>query len=152
MTTFHEASDRLSHSILWVLPALNAISESDASLPWAPGKWTRKQVLGHLIDSAANNHQRFVRAQQNGDLHLPPYVQDHWMNVQRYDERSWPDVIELWTAYNRHLVHVLARIPDGFQEKACTIGSNPPVTLGYLAVDYVDHLWHHMKQIGITER
>lgn len=152
MTTFQESADRLNRSILMAVPALNALAESFASEPWGPDKWTRKQVLGHLIDSAANNHQRFVRGQQPGDLHIPPYVQDHWMAVQRYDERSWQDVIELWTAYNRHLVHVMARIPESFQAKGCTIGSNAPVTLGYLAVDYVDHIWHHLNQIGIAER
>jgi len=150
VNSFKANADRLAQSLDAAQLALAAIDERAAAEPWAPGKWSRKDVLGHLIDSAANNHQRFVRAQQPGDLHFPPYVQDHWVGVQHYQERTWRDLVELWSAYNRHLAHILAFIPDSLQGKACTIGAEPTVTLGYLAEDYIDHLWHHLNQIGIT--
>src|SRR5438552_2002722 len=129
MTTFKATADRLSRSVDSALPALAAIQDTGASEPRAPGKWSPKQVLGHLIDSAANNHQRFVRGQQPGELQLPGYAQEHWVEVQHYNARRWGDLVELWSGYNRHLAHVLARIPESAQNKACSIGANPPETL-----------------------
>lgn len=151
MTSFHSVADRLAQSVETALPALARIPDRTASEPRAPGKWSPKQVLGHLIDSAANNHQRFVRGQQPGDLHLPGYAQEHWVGVQDYNARAWSDLIELWAAYNRHLAHVMARIPESAGDKPCRIDPDPPITLGYLAADYVDHLWKHLGQIGIEE-
>lgn len=129
------------------LPKLRAISDDRAAAAITAGKWSRKQVLGHLIDSATNNHQRFVRLQADTGLSLPGYAQDHWVSSQFYGERAWPDIIELWASYNRHLAHVIAHIPDAKGSVPCTVGDSGPLTLRAVALDYVGHVQHHLRQI-----
>ena len=126
---------------------LGAISDKDAGRPLAPGKWSPKQVLGHLLDSAANNHQRFVRGQEQDPLTLPGYAQEHWVSCQHYDERPWGDLIAVWSAYNQHLAHVIGHIPEDRRNVRCEIGSGEPVTLSFIALDYVGHVQHHLRQI-----
>ena len=113
----------------------------------APGTWSPKEVLGHLIDSASNNHQRFVRAQETDALTLPGYEQNHWVRSQGYDAAEWTHLIALWTHFNLHLADVIARIPADRYAVPCTIGGSKPVTLEFVIVDYLSHLKHHMAQI-----
>jgi len=109
--------------------------------------WSPKEVLGHLIDSAANNHQRFVRAQQTDALMLPGYEQDHWVASQGYQDADWPHLVTLWAHLNLHLADVMDRIPPAKYAVRCVIDDSSPITLELLVIDYLDHLKHHMAQI-----
>jgi hypothetical protein len=140
----------LQQTIDAALPKLRAISNAAATEPWAPGKWSRKEVIGHLIDSASNNHQRFIRAQETATLVFPPYEQNHWSTSQHCNERPWTDLVSLWHAYNAHLAHVIGWIPNGHLASQCVIESDKPVTLEFLVSDYVEHLRHHLEQIGVA--
>ena len=137
---------------------LQAISPDESARKSAPDKWSIKEVLGHLIDSAANNHQRFVRAQFTDDLVFPGYEQEKWVNAQRYLEESWSDMIQLWSSYNLHLVHVISAIPEATLTRARIrhnldqiatrpVDQNDPTTLDYFVRDYLVHLKHHLDQI-----
>ncbi len=127
---------------------LSQISDQDASQRPAPGKWSKKEVRGHLIDSASNNHQRFVRAQAVDALIFPKYEQEFWVGCQRYDKEDWRALISLWSAYNRHIAHVIQCIDSRALGRQCKIGDYEPVTLEFLVHDYVGHIQHHMKQIA----
>jgi hypothetical protein len=139
--------DRFRSVIEKATGKLARISEEEGAVPVTPGKWSRKQILGHLIDSAANNHQRFVRAQLEALLHFPGYAQEQWVETQNYQEESWGYLVACWAGYNRHLLHMLAQIPAEKLNHVCAIGGSDPVTLEFLAKDYVRHLEHHLAQI-----
>jgi hypothetical protein len=143
----HETARELVRVVNEAATRLRAIDEAAASSRTQPGAWSTKEIVGHLIDSAANNHQRFVRAQGEGELALPAYEQNAWVQRQGYQERPWSDLVDLWALYNRHLSHVIERIPDAALETTCRIGAGQPVTLGYLVEDYLVHLRHHLAQI-----
>lgn len=130
-------------------PALRAVSEAGSETPALPGGWSRKQLLGHLIDSASNNHQRFVRAALAGELAFPRYDQSGNVRLQCPDKAPWSLLVDLWTAYNRYLAHVIAHLPDESLNARCRIGDDQPVTLRFLAEDYLVHLRHHLQQIGL---
>jgi len=130
------------------LPKLRAISEADAAAKPAPGKWSKKEILGHLIDSAANNHQRFIRLQTASELTLPGYDQDAWVLANGYQRRPWAELVTLWAAYNMHLASVIEGIDPAAAEH---IWHHPAADykLGFLVDDYVAHHLHHLAQIGI---
>ncbi len=133
-------------TILGEIPGkLFACSEERASIKPAPGKWSRKEILGHLVDSACNNHQRFVRMQLQDRMAFPPYAQNEWVESQKYQTRLWREVVELWVVYNRHLLHVLKNVD---QSKLANTAVFPEYerTLQFLIDDYVDHMEHHLRQ------
>lgn len=113
-----------------------------------PGKWSKKEILGHLIDSAANNHLRFVRAQlQDKEYSSFGYEQDFFVSSQHYQEKSIEDNQTLWEAYNKHLAHVILHINPEKLQIVCRIGQYEPCDLAFIVKDYVDHLEHHLVEI-----
>jgi hypothetical protein len=142
-----ETSIRLARLIEREEGALAGFSESATSAPTKAEGWSRKEILGHLIDSASNNHQRFVRALLADELRFPAYDTPGNVRVQRYQYAAWGQLLGLWAAYNRLLVHVIAQIPEDKLATTCWIGANPPMALGELAEDYVRHLEHHLDQL-----
>ncbi len=145
-------------TIVGATARLKDIPEEKSRRRSSPDEWAPIEILGHLIDSAANNHQRFVRAQFTADLVFSGYEQDGWVSSQKYREESWAEVIQLWNAYNLHLVHVVSVIPEEVLTKSRSphtldqiafklVDKNDPATLEYLIRDYLVHLKHHLDQI-----
>jgi hypothetical protein len=139
-------------------PRLAALSEGEASRPRAPGKWSPKEVIGHLIDSVSHNHQRFVRARFVDHLEFEGYEQDRWVAEQRYASVPWGELVGLWRLYNLHLARVIEGTPAGAGEAPRTrhnldriawkpVPRDRPATLLYFMDDYVGHLRHHLGQV-----
>jgi nitroreductase len=133
-----------------VLPGrLAGIPEGRASAKPAPDKWSAKQELGHLIDSAHNNHQRVVRAQLEDDLALPGYDGDRWVELHGYQERDWIELIGLWSAGNSQLVAAAEAAPQGAWDHRLSVAGSEPLTLRFILDDYVDHMASHLRHIGV---
>ena len=141
-------ADRLRAIVERAGRALRETSEEAASRPALAGGWSRKQVIGHLIDSASNNHQRWVRAALAGSLVWPDYDQDGCVRIQAFQDAPWPLLVGTWEALNRLLVHVLAHLPAEAGAAPCRIGDHESVPLEELARHYVAHMLHHLDQLG----
>jgi hypothetical protein len=146
-----ELSEKLLAAVSAAEPRLRAIGDVESASPVLNGGWSRKQVLGHLIDSASNNHQRFVRAAQQDTLEFPAYDQAGNVRIQAPQEADWVLLITLWAAYNRYLAHIVSRLPESKLDTVCRIGSGKPATLFFVAEDYLAHLLHHLRQIGAAD-
>lgn len=140
-------ADELAQIISVTEPKLRGMSAALVTARPAPDRWTIQEVLGHLIDSAANNHQRFIRAQFVEQLTFPKYEQNDWVSSQQYNTANWSALIDLWTAYNQHLVHVIRCVNTSTLSRTCVIGPYEPVTLQFLIEDYVVHLKHHLQKM-----
>ena len=104
-------------------PSLMNIPDDRASDHVSPEKWSFKQILGHLLDSAANNHQRIVRMQESPDIGKFTYSQQHWVSAQHYQTEPWSGLVEFWHLYNSHLAHVIAHVDPAALE--ATYGVRP---------------------------
>ncbi len=156
MTT--SIAEKLRDTVDQAATRLLLVADSEAGRVPAPGKWSKKEIIGHLIDSAANNHARFVRAQSSSDLVFEGYDQEEWVRVQRYRERRWDDLVKLWQLYNQHIASVIDAADEATRVRPRTrhtldsiafkvVPAAKPTTLDYLMGDYVDHLEHHLKQL-----
>jgi DinB family protein len=126
---------------------LEQISEEISARPIRPAGWSSKEMLGHLIDSAINNHARFVGAALNGVYKGPTYQQNDWVDLHGYGDLSWATLIDHWRKQNQLLLRVVDRIPEDRLSAPCTIGEQAPVSLGFVIEDYLGHLEHHISQI-----
>ena len=142
-----QISNQLETLVLKTQRDFENLSDAEASKLPAAGGWSRKQILGHLIDSATNNHQRFVHALLQDEVRLPSYDQEGCVRVERYQELQWGQLAALWASYNRFLAHILAGVPEAKRNTPCFVGEYPVMTLQELAVDYVRHMQHHLDQI-----
>jgi len=149
---------RLADVVGRAAPALLALDDAATMRRPAPGKWSPREIIGHLVDSASNNHQRFVRMRDRDDLVVEGYEQDAWVAAQSYQDAPWAELVVLWTTYNRHLARVIAATPRAARERARPVhnlhlrayrpvSSDRAVTLDYFMNDYVDHLEHHLAQV-----
>jgi hypothetical protein len=149
---------QLRRAVTDATPQLVAITDAKASQPRSPGKWSRKQIVGHLIDSASNNHERFVRAQFTDDLLCPTYDQDAWVTVQRYGDAPWAELVALWSHFNLQLARVIEAMPAEVRSRPRhrhnldrvafrALAPGEPATLEFFMRDYVVHLEHHLGQI-----
>lgn len=151
-------ADELRSAIAASLPQLLSMSPDDVALRPAPGAWSRKEILGHLLDSASTNHQRFVRAQFTADLITLVYEPDAWVEAQRYQDAAWEELVEFWRHYNLQLARLMEVLPEEHRTRPrhphmlakagwCPVPEDQAATLEHLMRDYVGHLKHHLKAI-----
>lgn len=123
---------------------LSKLNETEASIQPAPAKWSKKEILGHLIDSAQNNLRRFIVAQYEENPEIR-YQQDEWVRINHYQSHALKDVIQLWYLTNKQIVTVLKNTEPQTAERTCDVGSLQ--SIDWLATDYMKHLKHHLHQI-----
>lgn len=150
--------DGFKNLITSSVKTLLTITEVDASLKELENKWSKKEILGHLIDSANVNYVRFINALKMDELIFSTYSQDDLVNLQKYNDRKWTELIELWKGQNFHIINLAKNIPtekllrkttEHNFDKICweLIEKGKESTLDYLITDYFGHLEHHTKQI-----
>lgn len=128
------------------------VREEDAVKKPAPNKWSHKEELGHLIDSACNNHLRFVVGSTQPKFQGAGYEQDAWVDRHGYNEMPWADILDFWKRYNHFLATLVGRIPADRMQTPCIIGNGAPVTLQFVIEDYILHLQHHVDHILRREK
>ena len=127
---------------------LLALPPELADTPWREGGWTRRQIVGHLLDSAANNRQRFVRASIDGQYAGPDYAQDAWVSAHGYANQPWETLLSWWQVEHEILAAAVDQIPEERLEASCTVGAGEPVTLRFLIEDYLRHQRWHFAQLA----
>ena len=130
-----------------IYAALAALPPELADTPWRDGGWTRKQIVGHLLDSAANKRQRFVRAASEGNLAGPQYGQDAWVAAHGYASQPWTTLLHWWEVEHEILAALVDHIPEERLSVLYTVGENDPVTLRFLIEDYPRHQHWHLAQL-----
>lgn len=143
-----ETASQLRAVLEHITPLLLNISEAESAVRPAPGKWSKKEIIGHLIDSACNNQQKFTRTLiADGPIEVVGYQQNHWVSVQQYQTFEWAQLVRLWDHYNHFLAHVIAQADPAKLSNTLTIDGQGPFRLDFIMPDYVEHLKHHLKAV-----
>ena len=122
---------------------------SSASTKRSATDWSAKEEFGHLLDSAANNHQRIVRAQLEESPAMPGYDGDAWVTLHAYQDTSWPELIDRWKSLNTQLLAAARAASDSAWWRSLTIGDSEKLTLRFVFDDYLDHMIHHLEHMGV---
>jgi DinB superfamily len=141
------AIDDLSRLLSIVPSRLETIPNPHTQI--APDKWSPKQELGHLLDSAVNNLRRVLLIQLEDKPALCSYDGERWVEVQEYQNRDWHELIQLWRALNQQLLTAAAAVKPEHWTRVCTIGGSEPLTLRFVVEDYVAHMLHHLRHMGV---
>nr|MBC9202512.1 DinB family protein [Paenibacillus sp. PL91] len=140
--------ESLNHWIIELPSKIFALSEFDLSDRTQPNKWSKKEILGHLSDSALNNLHRFVSAQYEIQPYtVIKYAQNQWVELMDYQNLPIDHILNLWLSLNKQIAEVISKIPEDKLKNLCEIGEEQTVTLEWMIKDYIDHLEHHLKQI-----
>ena len=142
------ASD-IENAIEVACKKLQSLTEDVVNKRPTPSDWSAKEVVGHLIDSASNNHQRFVRLQIADGLTFPDYQHENndWVKIQKYQEASWDDLLDLWQGLNRHIARIIRDVNETCIDHIWVVDEDNTITLGELMIDYLRHLKDHIVQI-----
>ena len=124
-------------------------SETELAEKPFPNKWSKKEVIGHLIDSAQNNLRRFIVGQYEKTPPKIVYQQDFWVAANNYQHMTGEDVINLWQLVNSQIANVLTTMPKEFYSRLCDTSHEGEQhrSLEWLAQDYVKHMKHHLNQV-----
>jgi len=146
----------LREAVNRVTPKLLALGDASATRP-AAGKWSPREIIGHLVDSATNNYGRFVRGQLQDDLVFPGYAQDDWVRIGRYRDAPWEELVTLWRTVNLQIARVMEGTPEDVRRRprerhdlaaiGVVLSPGEAATLEHVMKDYVGHLHHHLRQI-----
>ena len=127
---------------------LRHLHETEFSAKPVPEKWSKKEELGHIIDSAQNNIQRFIRVQYEENVHIR-YNPDNWVVMNDYQSRNTKELLELWYLLNKQIAAILEKMSEEKWEALMSFDVNPSVknTTLFIAEDYVKHMTHHLESI-----
>ena len=142
-----EIAQHLRKTVEGVLPSLRVISDEKAVFKPNPSKWSKKEILGHLIDSACNNQQKFVRIMAEPHVDFVGYAQNDWVEAQHYQKAEWRDLVIFWVTYNFHIAHIIENVNPHCLNNTIRINGSEPFTLKFIMIDYVEHVKHHLKQV-----
>jgi len=145
----NKVADKIEQQVDAAVDRWRALSDQFLTFRPSEDAWSTKEITGHLIDSASNNHQRFVRLQLVEKLSFPDYGQDniHWVRIQNYQDRIWEELLGLWRHFNIQLAYVIRSVDPACLNHVWQLDTETRVTLFDLMTDYLKHLEIHLNQI-----
>ena len=116
--------------------------------PYATGKWSRKQILGHLIDSAINNLTRFTEIGYQPQPYIyREYNQGELVKINNYNEMPTDELLHLWLSLNKQIVRVMGSVTEERLNLKIQFTDGAMSDLRYIMHDYPEHMEHHINQI-----